>query len=322
MFEQSVDSVLSIWASMNSWFTSTVFFVLLNVMIGTIAITSSRGNKKHSNREQEAQEHPERPQLARSPSMLQRFKSINFYSYRSQETTTTFDQSSESKTHYTFNQTLEQDQQPQLTRSPSMLRMLKSINPYNYRSQEPNPSNSPTTILQKALESDTHYTFQQPQENEEEEEEEDELAPDQDEEAEDELALALALSQAPDQDEEADQYEEQSMDEIYGSLRGPHVSRTHSDTKPASGEMPEKLPRKMKKSASAKSAFAHFEEDDIVETRRPATVKEGKVGVTEVDDEVDAKADDFIHRFKQQLKLQRMDSILRDRDLINGRSEN
>jgi hypothetical protein len=181
-----------------------------------------------------------------------------------------------------------------------MLRMLKSINPYNYRSQEPNPSNSPTTILQKAIESDTHYTFQQPQENEEEEEEEEELA--------------------PDQDEEADQYEEQSMDEIYGSLRGlrgSHVSRTHSDTKPASGEVPEKLTRKIKKSASAKSAFAHFEEDDIIESRRPATVKEGKVGVTEVDDEVDAKADDFIHRFKQQLKLQRMDSIMTYKDMIN-----
>ncbi|KAJ0031026.1 hypothetical protein Pint_12963 [Pistacia integerrima] len=68
----------------------------------------------------------------------------------------------------------------------------------------------------------------------------------------------------------------------------------------------------MKKSASAKSAFSHFEEEDIVETRRPATTKEGKAKVTQVvDDEVDAKADDFIYKFKQQLKLQRIDSIIR-----------
>jgi hypothetical protein len=60
--------------------------------------------------------------------------------------------------------------------------------------------------------------------------------------------------------------------------------------------MPVKLPRKMKKLASSKSAFAYFEEEDIVETRRPATVREGKVGVMEGDDEVDAKADDFIMR--------------------------
>ncbi|KAE8100025.1 hypothetical protein FH972_017959 [Carpinus fangiana] len=293
MFEQSVDSILSIWASMNSWFTSTVLFVLLNLMIGTIAITSSRGR----NRQEEAQEHPQHPQLARSPSMLQRFKSINFYSYRSQETTTAFEQTPESNTHYAYNQTLEQEQ-PQLSRSPSLLQRLKSINLYSHRfEEEPNPSISP--------ESDTHYsTFQQPRETEEEEEEE---------EVEEELAQASDH----DQDQEADQYEEQTLDEIYRNLQGAHVSRTRSDTKPASGEMPVKLPRKMKKSASAKSAFAHFEEDDIVETRRPATVREGKVGVMEGDDEVDAKADDFINRFKQQLKLQRLDSIGRFKDASN-----
>jgi hypothetical protein len=86
------------------------------------------------------------------------------------------------------------------------------------------------------------------------------------------------------------------LDEIYGKLQGAHVSRTRSDTKLASGEMPVKLPRKMKKLASSKSAFAYFEEEDIVETRRPAIVREGKVGVMEGDDEVDAKADDFIMR--------------------------
>jgi hypothetical protein len=43
----------------------------------------------------------------------------------------------------------------------------------------------------------------------------------------------------------------------------------------------------------------------------------GKVGVMEGDDEVDAKADDFINRFKQQLKLQRLDSIIRFKDASN-----
>jgi hypothetical protein len=37
----------------------------------------------------------------------------------------------------------------------------------------------------------------------------------------------------------------------------------------------------------------------------------------EGDDEVDAKADDFINRFKQQLKLQRLDSIIRFKDASN-----
>ncbi|KAJ6994694.1 hypothetical protein NC653_017484 [Populus alba x Populus x berolinensis] len=76
----------------------------------------------------------------------------------------------------------------------------------------------------------------------------------------------------------------------------------------------------MRKSASAKSAFSHFEEDDIVESRRPATVKEGKTTTEVGDTEVDAKADDFIYKFKQQLKLQRVDSIIRYKDMITGGS--
>lgn len=97
------------------------------------------------------------------------------------------------------------------------------------------------------------------------------------------------------------------MDEVYSQLTGTHFNRTQSDTKPASGEIPAKLPAKMKKSASLKSAFGHFEEVEIVEARRPATVRER--GTTAADEGVDAKADDFINRFKQQLKLQRLDSI-------------
>ncbi|KAJ8558316.1 hypothetical protein K7X08_005082 [Anisodus acutangulus] len=67
----------------------------------------------------------------------------------------------------------------------------------------------------------------------------------------------------------------------------------------------------MNNSASMKSPFAHFEEEAIVEARRPATTKERRSAKTsDGDNEVDAKADDFINKFKQQLKLQRVDSIL------------
>lgn len=113
---------------------------------------------------------------------------------------------------------------------------------------------------------------------------------------------------------------EQNMDEVYSMLSGNHVSRTKSDTRPSAGEIPTKLTKKMKKSATMKSSFGHFEEEDIVEARRPATVKEkGSAKATDADEGVDAKADDFINRFKQQLKLQRLDSIIRYKDMI-GRS--
>ena len=51
------------------------------------------------------------------------------------------------------------------------------------------------------------------------------------------------------------------MEDVYSQLKNvgeAHVTRTNSDTKPSHGEAPAKLSKKMKKSASAKSAFGHF----------------------------------------------------------------
>lgn len=67
---------------------------------------------------------------------------------------------------------------------------------------------------------------------------------------------------------------------------------------------------KIKKSASSEplTSSKKAEEEEAV-VRRPAPAKE--------DDGVDAKADDFINRFKQHLKLQRLDSIIRYKEMIN-----
>ena len=115
-------------------------------------------------------------------------------------------------------------------------------------------------------------------------------------------------------DEEKEDKAEASLDEVYSQIlqgQGRHFNRSRSDTAPASGEVPVKLPRKMKKSASTKSAFSHFKEDDViaVENRRPVNLRKGRVSAAVDgggdDDGVDAKADDFINKFKEQLKLQR-----------------
>lgn len=114
-----------------------------------------------------------------------------------------------------------------------------------------------------------------------------------------------------------------SLDEVFRQLQGQggNFTRAHSDSKlDSGGEVPVKLPKKMKKSASSKSAFGHFKEEDIVESRRPVTARDEKVASTAAlvdDDAVDAKADDFINKFKQQLKLQRLDSIMRYKDMVN-----
>ncbi|KAL1089462.1 hypothetical protein V6Z11_D07G022600 [Gossypium hirsutum] len=285
MLEESMSTVpsSSLWASIFSWFTPTVFFVFLNITIGTIFFTSTfssnnsgaaaSGGVGDGPSLHEGDETNE-PRLLPSPSVLQRLKSINWYSYGSQQPFTTTTAAAEipdsgADFHISFQQqTSETETTPEpvpthLDRSPSVLHRLKSINLNGYFSPE-----------QKPREISSHYT---PEEEEIKE---------------------------PEQ-------VEQTQGEIYSELnRNNQVTRTKSDAEPASGEVPTKLPKKMKKSASAKSPFSHFEEDDILEARRPATMREGKGKATEEDDEVDAKADDFINKFKEQLKLQRMDSIL------------
>ncbi|KAK4277341.1 hypothetical protein QN277_015354 [Acacia crassicarpa] len=298
MLGESVSSAPSIWAVVYSWFTPTVFFLLLQLMIGTIFITSTFANNRH-HEQPDTHDDPHHPQqLARSPSLLQRLKSINFSTYRSQECP-----------HHTSEfHTSHEAPQPPLPRSPSMLQRLKSINLYNYFATDPISSrfSSPdAAVLNAAHESANHVEFPNAHEPEKYHLDGAPLV-ESDEDVEEEDVVAEIPHPEP----------ERSFDEIYSELQGVHVSRTKSDTKPASGEVPEKLPRKMKKSATTKSAFSHFREEDIVDNRRPATMREAKVSVSEADDEVDAKADDFINKFKQQLQLQRLDSIARYKEII------
>nr|DAD48994.1 TPA_asm: hypothetical protein HUJ06_018931 [Nelumbo nucifera] len=224
------ESIASICASVYSWFTPTVLFLLLNLMIATITLTSGIGTENHHHNDKQHTQHPQ--PLARSPSVLQRLKSINLCRYRSEEET---------------------------------------------------PFPSITTTYQPS-ETESVQKLETAQQQEQREKEE-------------------VVYQIPDQ------------------VRDDHVTRTTSDTRLGSGDMTVKLPRKMKKSASAKSAFGHFEEEEeeeeedlIVDRRRPSTVRENKSRGSDMetfgmDEEVDAKADDFINRFKQQLKLQRLDSL-------------
>ncbi|XP_043707691.1 pathogen-associated molecular patterns-induced protein A70-like [Telopea speciosissima] len=235
MLEESLPSIL---ASVYGWFTPTVLFVLLNLMIGTIAVSSGLGTKKNPAKE---------------------------------------------------------GKQPPLTRAPSVLERLKSINLYRYRSEEVNPFPSVTTTVQP-LERMTYQTIEELAQEEE----------------------TLDHNQEQDHNQELDHNQEQEHEE---QLNSRNVARSMSDTKSAAGFIPVKLPKKMRKSASSKSAFGHFEEEEIVDRLRPSTVKEGKSRASELqqfgeDDEVDAKADDFINKFKQQLKLQRLDSIIRYKEML------
>lgn len=257
---------------MYSWLTPTVLFVFLNLMIGTIAISSSFSSKSND---------PNQTQIQRSPSMIHRLKSINFSSFTSPDKShLEFPHTPEDNNNNSYQPASIEQNQPFLSRSPSVLHKIKSFNLYNYISQEP------TTVVESQPPSVTVESKQ-----EQEDEEEEDTSP--------------------------------SLEEVYSKLNLNHVARTKSDTEPAAGVIPPKLPKKMKKSASTKSPFSHFQEDEIsVEARRPETVRVQRVTtVEEADEEVDAKADDFINRFKHQLKLQRIDSIAKYKEMVKKRND-
>ncbi|MQM05009.1 hypothetical protein Taro_037815 [Colocasia esculenta] len=226
-------AVPSLWASVYSWFTPTVLFVLLNLVIGTIAVTSKGVRKAH--------DHPK--------------DEHGFFHH-----------------HFPASNNLHS-----LARSPSLvLERLKSIGSlYRYRSVE-----IPAEITVAPAPS---------------------------------AAAATLTSHLVSEDEETFETLDEAYQAAAGASSGQHFSRSQSDSHPTAGEMPVKLPGKLKKSASSKSAFAHFEEQEVVE-KRPATARPSQP--TPLDEEVDAKADDFINRFRQQLKLQRLDSIMRYKEML------
>ncbi|KAL2510030.1 hypothetical protein Fot_33677 [Forsythia ovata] len=88
-----------------------------------------------------------------------------------------------------------------------------------------------------------------------------------------------------------------------------------SDTEPTYGEISVKLQARMRKLASLKSTFGHFKEDIVEASGQGTRRKKGNNKLLE-DHEVNAKADDFTNKFKQQLKLHRLDSIIRLKDMI------
>ncbi|KAG9154077.1 hypothetical protein Leryth_000569 [Lithospermum erythrorhizon] len=310
---------------MNTLLSPVVPFVLLNVMIGIIAFTSKLANQtkhssnqqdhSHQNHQNQSHNHHQQQQqqfqqkknwLARSPSILERVRSINLYSYKSQEpnlvtsstsATTNFSfehvQKHENSSQYIFEQP-HQENHHESTPQPQVHVQYTFGHTQEENTQKSNAFS--TNIKEFVSNNDNAEHLEQEQHHQEEEEVEDVF------------------------EEDGDELE--SLDEVYTNSTLNHLTRTKSDTDPCSGEAPQKLPTKIRKSASMKSSFGHFEAEDIVETLRPKTMREmGVAKMTEMDHGVDAKADNFISMFRNQLKLQRMDSIIRYKEMITRGSE-
>lgn len=102
------------------------------------------------------------------------------------------------------------------------------------------------------------------------------------------------------------------------------VARVHNDqmarSKSETSTRVEAPAARMSKSPSEKAVVVgeREEPEDPVDRRRPATMRERKAAPLWEDEAVDKKADDFINRFRQQLKLQRLDSLLRRKERLNS----
>ncbi|KAK4787746.1 hypothetical protein SAY86_011579 [Trapa natans] len=316
MLEESVGSIPSLWATVNSWFTPTVLFIFLNLMIGIIALSSSFSKPNHN---EEEEDNPEQVReiprnLDRSPSVLQRLKSISSYSHRSPPVATHYNDHSYDYAPLQEKQYDNGDEKPKsfFARSPSnVLRTLKSLALYTSNLSPETVAPSPPTAdsnhhFQGHLIRGARLSFGEALE---------------DEGAGENVGAGDDGEGQKDVDEPNRSEEQSSLDEIYSQLKGNQVGMSKSDRKLLSGEVPMKLSKNMKKSASAKLAFAYFEEDDTVERFPPATAREYKEKVSDDEEEdegeVDAKADDFINRFKQQLHLQRLESIASYKEMVN-----
>ncbi|XP_042380197.1 pathogen-associated molecular patterns-induced protein A70-like [Zingiber officinale] len=250
-----------IWSSVRSWFTPTVLFLLINLVIGTIVLTSSSRRRSHRRpHEDETAVAPhELPPLVRGPSAaLERLRSLGLHRFRSGE--------------FPFDAVapIPESALPQpLARGPSaLLDRLRSIGLNRFRSGEipfdalPIPESDPPPAQ-----------------------------------------TTDCITVCEDDDNVPDR-------------KSRHYERIRSDSAGKEEAAGIKLAERMKKSASASSAFGRFEEAEIV--RRPAASKSGRgSAVAEEEVEVDARADDFINRFRQQLQLQRLDSIMRYKDMLN-----
>ncbi|KAL1217431.1 Pathogen-associated molecular patterns-induced protein A70 [Cardamine amara subsp. amara] len=363
-----------------SWFTPTTLFLLLNLMIGTIVITSrfGSGSRKHHQQHHDGfgSGHAPAP-LARAPSIIDRVKSINFHLYKFPHPETEI--FSMTTHHDVIGSDLHVYPDPNpapLQRAPSLLDRVKSINmsyfkfphdvtgsdPHSHFHSDSNPYPAPLQRAPSLLDrvksiNMSYFKFQQynPEEND--------YANHTERTGFENIPtrmgrvdpIDISKFKIPEENKPTGPGFNNPID-TPGLTRAPSIlervksiklssfyrsdpeldqnpdpnSILHEDHKPTRSKSESKKPvkkknkatGKMTKSASDKSGFgfigSHEEAETVesVERRRPDTTRvERTTSFGDGEDCVDAKASDFINKFKQQLKLQRLDSILRYKEM-------
>ncbi|CAN8325972.1 unnamed protein product [Cochlearia groenlandica] len=280
-----------------SWFTPTTLFLLLNLTIGSIFFTNRLSPvSKKPNQDGSGSGSGHAP-LARPPSLIDRVKSINFSLYSSP--------SPESETGLTGSS------DPGPPSSSSLLNRVKSINvPYFKFPQHNSEGDYAAYALMTRPDESTNRVDPV------------------DSVPEEPRFGALSLLQRVKSIKLPSLYRsepEPSFEEI-------KPARTKSESsKPATKSKKKKTTKKkMTKSASERSGMGYIGREEMmeetveaVEKRRPETTRVERTTTVNGEDDgeeegVDDKASNFINKFKQQLKLQRLDSFLRYRDMLRN----
>lgn len=302
---------MSPWSFMTGWLTPTNLIVFVNILIGTIVITSRFTSNKRPRHQYDQVDPRDSPgQLARAPSLLDRVKSINFYQYKfpspSQEVV---QEPNFFQQHTDDTNPIQPPQpQPQLARTPSLLDRVKSINVSLYK--------FPSYSREQEQEQQHFVQHTEPSYDA------NPVEPDQPPLARSPSFLERVWSgnfssvYRSQQDTEAEVINNPETE----ANREHKPKRSQSETKKSK----RKVQESMKKSVSEKSMRVGKEEEEeeeaeMIERRRPQTTRlERTVTISDEDHGVDAKADDFINKFKKQLRLQRLDSLLRYKEMLQG----
>ncbi|KAL1202931.1 Pathogen-associated molecular patterns-induced protein A70 [Cardamine amara subsp. amara] len=266
---------------LTNWLTPTTLFLLLNFTIGTIFFTNRFGSNSKN--------HAPAP-LARAPSLIDRVKSINFHLYNYSPSPP------ESEIHFSGSD-------PNPNPPPSLLVRVKSFKmPYFKFPQHNSEGDYAAYELMTRPEETNRVDIKI---------------------AEDDVTSPEPKFGAPSL---LQRVKSIKLPSLYRSEPDPiPPARTKSESStPVTKKKKKKVTKKMTKSASAKCDVGYIgrEEETIeaVEKRRPETMRvERTTSIGEEgEDGVDDKASNFINKFKQQLKLQRLDSFLRYREMLKN----
>ncbi|EOA12636.1 hypothetical protein CARUB_v10027570mg [Capsella rubella] len=382
---------MELLSTVATWFTPATLFLLLNLMIGTIVVTSRLGSGSSKRHHQQHHDgfgsgHAPAP-LARAPSIIDRVKSINFHLYKFPHPETEI--FSATAHHDVIGSDLhvypDPNPPPPLQRAPSLLERVKSINMSSYfkypdevigsdlhshsyshpdRHLDPAPLQRAPSLLDRVKSINmSYFKFQQynPEEVNDDYTHHNEPTridntptrmgrvdpidiskfriPEEDQptgSGYNHLIDPPVLTRAPSILERvksiklssfyrSDPESDQNPGPVVHEEEHKHV-RSKSESKKPVKKKKKAASTKMTKSASEKSGFGftpnHEEAAETVESverRRPDTTRvERTTSFGDGENGVDAKASDFINKFKQQLKLQRLDSILRYKEMLKA----